>query len=69
MKCLWKDLDFSAFFEMKSKSFYPNKPIRVPQDVDLRGLAQSTTVNADFLIFGNVQTAGTVQLSKLISTT
>ncbi|RPJ86842.1 MAG: hypothetical protein EHM18_04170, partial [Acidobacteria bacterium] len=54
---LWKDLDFSAFFEMKSKSFYPNKPIRVPLDVNFDDW-QSSVVNADFLVFGNVQLAG-----------
>ncbi len=51
---LWKDLDFSAFFEMKSKSFYPNKPIRVPADANFEDW-QSSVVNADFLSFGNLQ--------------
>ena len=32
-KVLWDDLEFSAFFEMPSKSFYPLKPLRSPTDV------------------------------------
>jgi len=36
---------------MKSKSFYPNKPIRVPTDVTFEDW-QSSVVNADFLVFG-----------------
>ncbi|RPI27530.1 MAG: translocation protein TolB [Acidobacteria bacterium] len=54
---VWKDLDFSAFFEMKSKSFYPVKPIRVPTDVTFDEW-QTSTVNADFLVFGNLQLSG-----------
>mgnify|MGYP000877429968 CR=1 FL=1 len=54
---LWKDLAFSAFFEMRSKSFYPIKPIRVPTDVNFEDW-QTPTVNADFLVFGNLIVSG-----------
>jgi len=54
---LWKDLDFSGFFEMRSKSFYPSKPVRGPQDVVFEEW-RSDRVNADFLVFGNLQLAG-----------
>jgi TolB protein len=54
---LWKDLDFSAFFDLRSKSFYPLKALRGPQDVVFEEW-QRGNVNADFLIFGNLQLSG-----------
>lgn len=51
---LWTDLTFSAFFQMPSKSFYPLKSIRSPQEVDFANW-QVPTLDADFLIFGNLQ--------------
>lgn len=58
---LWSDLKFSAFFEMLSKSFYPLKPLRAPQDVEFENW-QAPRLDAEFLIFGNAQVdlAGTV---------
>lgn len=50
---LWGDLQFSAFFEMPSKSFYPLKPLRTPQDVNFENW-QVPTLDADFLVFGNL---------------
>ena len=50
---LWQDLKFSAFFEMPSKSFYPLKPLRSPQDVSFDHW-QAPTLDVDFLAFGNV---------------
>ncbi len=51
---LWKDLQFSAFFDMVSKSFYPLKNLRIPQDVEFPNW-QGPNLNADYLIFGNIQ--------------
>ena len=51
---LWDDLKFSAFFEIPSKSFYPLKPLRSPTDVNFDNW-QVPTLDADFLIFGNLQ--------------
>ncbi len=53
-RVLWKDLEFSAFFEMPSKSFYPLRPLRGPQDVEFENW-QVPSLDADFLIFGNLQ--------------
>ena len=50
---LWQDLKFSAFFEMPSKSFYPLKPLRSPQDVSFDHW-QAPTLDVDFLAFGNL---------------
>ncbi len=55
---LWDDLLFSAFFQMPSKSFYPLKPLRIPQDVGFDNW-QVPTLDVDFLIFGNLQVDGT----------
>lgn len=51
---LFDDLRFSAFFEIPSKSFYPLRPIRTPQDVDFANW-QVPTLDADFLAFGSLQ--------------
>lgn len=51
---LWEDLEFSAFFEIPSKSFYPLKPLRFPVDVNFDNW-QVPTLDVDFLIFGNLQ--------------
>ena len=53
-KVLWDDLEFSAFFELPSKSFYPLKPIRSPIEVNFDNW-QVPTLDVDFLIFGNLQ--------------
>ena len=53
-QALWQDLEFSAFFEMPSKSFYPLKPLRFPIDVNFDNW-QVPTLDADFLVFGNLQ--------------
>ena len=53
-RVLWDDLEFSAFFEMPSKSFYPLKPLRSPTDVKFDNW-QVPTLDVDFLIFGNLQ--------------
>ena len=53
-RVLWEDLEFSAFFEMPSKSFYPLKPLRSPTDVKFDNW-QVPTLDVDFLIFGNLQ--------------
>lgn len=56
---LWKDLEFSAFFQMPSRSFFPLKPLRVPQDVEFEGW-RVPPLDVDFLIFGNLQVEATV---------
>ena len=53
-RVLWDDLEFSAFFEMPSKSFYPLKPLRSPTDVRFDNW-KIPTLDVDFLIFGNLQ--------------
>ncbi len=55
---LWSDLEFSAFFEIISKSFYPLKPLRLPKNVVFENW-QVPTLDADFLIFGNLQVSVT----------
>jgi len=50
---LFDDLKFSAFFEIPSKSFYPLKPLRVPQDVVFENW-QVPSLDADYLAFGSV---------------
>ena len=55
---LWNDLRFSAFFQMPSKSFYPLKPLRFPKDVNFENW-QIPSLDADFLIFGNLQVEST----------
>jgi TolB protein len=54
---LARDLEFSAFFQLVSKSFFPLKTIRIPQDVEFENW-QTPRVNADFLVFGNMQIDG-----------
>ncbi len=54
---LWKDLQFSNFFQMRSKSFYPSTVVRVPQDVAFESW-RIDPVSADFILFGNLQTTG-----------
>ncbi|UCF36813.1 MAG: PD40 domain-containing protein [Acidobacteriota bacterium] len=56
---LLDDLKFSAFFELPSKSFYPLKPLRTPQDVIFENW-QVPTLDIDFLAFGSVQVDATV---------
>ncbi len=51
---LWKDLKFSGFFEIPSKSFYPITPLRLPQDVDFETW-RTPSVDADYLAFDNLQ--------------
>ncbi|MBI4446595.1 MAG: PD40 domain-containing protein [Acidobacteria bacterium] len=51
---LWNDLKFCAFFNLLSKNFYPLKTLRSPQDVDFENW-RSSQLDADFLIFGNLQ--------------
>ncbi len=51
---LWKDLKFSGFFVMPSKSFYPLPAIRLPQDVQFEAW-KAPTVDADYIAFGNLQ--------------
>ena len=53
-KALWSDLQFSTFFEIPSKSFYPLKPLRLPREVNFKNW-KSPSLDVDFLIFGNLQ--------------
>ena len=53
-RVLLDDLKFSALFELPSKSFYPLKPVRGPQDIDFSNW-QVPTLDLDFLAFGNLQ--------------
>ena len=53
-RVLWDDLGFSGFFEMPSKSFYPLRPLRGPQDVNFENW-QVPTLDADFLVLGNLE--------------
>lgn len=57
-KVLLDDLQFSAFFEIPSKSFYPLRPLRVPQDVAFENW-QVPTLDVDYLAFGNLQVNAT----------
>ncbi len=56
---LLEDLKFSAFFEIPSRSFYPLKPLRSPQDVDFANW-QVPTLDVDFLAFGSLQVDATM---------
>ncbi|HSR53320.1 MAG TPA: hypothetical protein VLV83_21045 [Acidobacteriota bacterium] len=53
-RVLWDDLEFSARFEMPSKSFYPLRPIRNASDVSFEDW-QVPTLDVDYLAFGNIQ--------------
>lgn len=53
-KVLFDDLKFSAFFEVPSQSFYPLRPMRVPEDVVFEDW-RVPTLEVDFLVFGNLQ--------------
>ncbi len=53
-RVLLDDLRFSAFFEIPSRSFYPLRPIRGPQDVEFENW-QVPTLDVDFLAFGSLQ--------------
>jgi TolB protein len=53
-KVLFDDLKFSAVFEIPSKSFYPLKPLRVPQDVVFENW-QVPSLDVDYLAFGTLQ--------------
>ncbi|MEE8584208.1 MAG: hypothetical protein V3T83_05080, partial [Acidobacteriota bacterium] len=53
-RVLWDDLEFSAFFRMPSRSFYPLRPLRTPADVSFESW-QVPTLDVDYLIFGNLQ--------------
>ncbi len=53
-RVLWDDLEFSGFFRMPSKSFYPLRPVRNPTDVTFESW-QVPTLDVDYLIFGNLQ--------------
>ncbi|MGH9339288.1 MAG: DPP IV N-terminal domain-containing protein [Acidobacteriota bacterium] len=55
---LWQDLKFSAFFEMPSKSFYPLRPVRVPQDLTFDNWS-GPTIDAEYLTFGNARIEAT----------
>lgn len=57
-RVLLDDLKFSEFFEIPSKSFYPLKPIRSPQDVDFSNW-QVPSLDVDFVAFGNLQVDAT----------
>lgn len=60
-KVLFDDLKFSAFFEIPSKSFYPLKPLRTPQDVMFEHW-QVPTLDVDFLAFGTLQADATITI-------
>ncbi len=51
---LENDLKFSAIFRMSSKSFYPLKRLRFPEDVEFENW-QVPSLDVDFLVFGNLQ--------------
>jgi TolB protein len=51
---IWADLQFSALFEIPSKSFYPLKPLKTPIDVDFENWLVPS-LDVDFLAFGNLQ--------------
>jgi TolB protein len=58
---LFDDLKFSAFFEIPSKSFYPLKPLRVPQDVVFENW-QVPSLDVDYLTFGSMQVDATTTM-------
>ncbi len=60
-RVLLDDLTFSGFFEIPSKSFYPLKPVRGPQDIDFSNW-QVPTLDADFVAFGNLQVDATLSV-------
>ena len=57
-KVLLDDLQFAAFFEIPSRSFYPLKPLRSPADVVYENW-QVPTLDVDFLAFGAIQADAT----------
>ena len=58
---LFDDLKFCAFFEIPSKSFYPLKPLRVPQDVVFENW-QVPSLDVDYLAFGSLQVDATTTI-------
>lgn len=57
-KVLLDDLQFAAFFDIPSKSFYPLKPLRTPDDIVYENW-QVPTLDVDFLAFGAIQADAT----------
>jgi len=57
-KVLLDDLQFAAFFDIPSKSFYPLKPLRTPTDIVYENW-QVPTLDVDFLAFGAIQADAT----------
>lgn len=60
---LFDDLKFSAFFEIPSKSFYPLKPLRTPQDVVFENW-QVPSLDVDYLAFGSLQVDATTTVAE-----
>lgn len=57
-KVLLDDLQFAAFFDIPSKSFYPLRPLRTPEDIVYENW-QVPTLDVDFLAFGAIQADAT----------
>ena len=55
---LLDDLQFAAFFDIPSKSFYPLKPLRTPDDLVYENW-QVPTLDIDFIAFGAIQADAT----------
>jgi TolB protein len=51
---LWQDLEYSTFFKMVSKSFYPAHRIAEPTDVVFQEW-QQTDMRIDYLVIGNAR--------------
>ena len=51
---LWNDLEYSAFFKLLGKSFYPSRRLVEPEDVDFKEW-QNLNLGVDFLVMGNVR--------------
>lgn len=57
-QALQDDLRFAALFTIPSKSFYPLRPLRQPQDLDFDEW-KGPNLDVDFVVFGNLQADST----------
>jgi len=51
---LWEDLKFAGYFDLPSKSFYPENQTRLPQEVDFEAWSEEF-LDIDYMAFGNLQ--------------
>ena len=51
---LWEDLSFAGYFDLPSKSFYPENQTKLPQEVDFEAWS-AEILDIDYMVFGNLQ--------------